>query len=236
MHSVGQLTTDMTVHKWIYIVGRALSARKTTIAANDIWNHRESSAWGSWEMSWRRTMKALQLNYSERWWEDLVTNFLFQRYKATYKEWVVVTTRYGRMISGKQANVSGICHDVSWQKRWLTYDIVNGVTLVQCGDTAKQWYRSSENWMRKGIEASCQAYSLRYLSMFGQVSQRRELPILHFWSDHGHSSECEGFPLPIIDNVFQGHQYWFMQDKDPKHESCMSKDFCEETSINWWRA
>ena len=39
--------------------------------------------------------------------------------------------------------------------------------------------------------------------------------------------------LPFIEKQFHATEYWFMQDKDPKHTSRVAKDFYLAKGINW---
>ena len=44
----------------------------------------------------------------------------------------------------------------------------------------------------------------------------------------------KGFLVLFIQKHFEGTNYRFMQDNDPKHTSRLAKAFYEEEGINWW--
>ena len=44
----------------------------------------------------------------------------------------------------------------------------------------------------------------------------------------------KNFLVSFIDKAFEGTNYRFVQDNDPKHTSRLAKAFCEEEGINWW--
>ena len=44
----------------------------------------------------------------------------------------------------------------------------------------------------------------------------------------------KNFLVLFIDKAFEGTNYRFMQDNDPKHTSRLAKAFYEEEGINWW--
>ena len=44
----------------------------------------------------------------------------------------------------------------------------------------------------------------------------------------------KNFLVLFIDKPFEGTNYRFMQDNDPKHTSRLAKAFYEEEGINWW--
>ena len=44
----------------------------------------------------------------------------------------------------------------------------------------------------------------------------------------------EDYLLPFIESHFQGMDYHFMQDNDPKHTSLKARASYKEKGINWW--
>ena len=68
--------------------------------------------------------------------------------------------------------------------------------------------------------------------MFGQAFPKEEQQISAFAPLY--VSILKGFSVPFIQKDFEGTNYRFMQDNDPKHTSRLAKAFYEEEGINWW--
>jgi transposase len=69
---------------------------------------------------------------------------------------------------------------------------------------------------RKGATAVCIFEGIMTAPLYCDILERTLLPFIQ-----------EKFPPPS--------SYRFMQDNDPKHTSCVAKDFFTSKSINWWR-
>ena len=133
----------------------------------------------------------------------------------------------------KQAKEDGICEDVSGKPGQLGHHHLDG--------------KSSEQ-----LKRHCQTM---------RVKVRREVPFkpvtthalkVHVWegiSKRKATNTCifkqtmdaplyvnilKGFLVPFIQKHFEGTNYRFMQNKDPKHTSRIAKAFYKEEGTNWW--
>ena len=147
-------------------------------------------------------------------------------------QWAVVRTRYGPMISAvkqKRMEFAQMCLDNN----------DNFDNVIWTDESSVQLKRHCQTMRVKiGRERTFKPAAKHALKVhvWGGISKRGATHIRIFDQTMDatlYIKILEDFLLPFIESHFQGTDYRFMQDNDPKHTSLKARAFYEEKAINW---
>ena len=164
----------------------------------------------------------------------MISSAAIRRHLRESLQWVVVKTRCGPMIS-----------DANKQKRLEFAKMClenqdNFDNIIWTDESSVQLKRHCQTMRVKvGREVPFKPVAKHALKVhvWAGISKRGATNICIFEQTMDaplYVSILKGFLVPFIQKHFEGTNYRFMQNKDPKHTSRIAKAFYKEEGTNWW--
>ena len=149
-------------------------------------------------------------------------------------QWVVVRTRFGPMISDankvKRKQFAQMCIDTNDNFDNVIWTDESSIQLTRHSQTMRVKV-GEERILKPAAKHSLKVH------VWAGISKRGATHICVFdqiIDGAFYIKILEDFLLPFISERFHDTKYRFMQDNDPKHTSCIAKEFYKEKGINWW--
>ena len=235
LETEGRKVSHTTVRKWIFrwqsnhgLKDQHRSGRPTKVTA-DIAAFIESKLEEDDEI----TSVELQ-RLVGRFFSTEISAPTIRRYIRMTLEWEVVRTRFGPMISDrnkvKRHEFARMCIETKDTFEDVIWTDESSIQLTRHGRNMR--VKIGKERVLKPVAK----HSLK-VHVWAGISKRGATHICIFdqiMDGALYVKILEDFFLPFIADKFQGTQYRFMQDNDPKHTSRVAKDFYQEKDINWW--
>ena len=158
---------------------------------------------------------------------------IIRRYIRTHLKQIVVHTRFGPMISeknkAKRSKFAQICLDTKDTFENVIWTDESSVQLTHHSQTMR--VKIGKERVLK--PAPKHAVKVR---VWAGISKRGATNICIFdqiMDGVLYTQILDKHLLPFLEEKFQGTEYRFMQDNDPKHTSRVAKHFYQEKGINW---
>ena len=163
-----------------------------------------------------------------------ITAATIRRYLRRTLDWKVVRTRTGPMISDankkKRMEFAQMCLDLGDEFNDVIWTDESSIQLKRHCQTMRikvgreRVYKpAAKHALKVHVWAGISKRGATNICIFDQIM---DAPL--------YVQILEGFLIPFIEDRFQGTNYRFMQDNDPKHTSRLAKTFYEEKGLNWW--
>ena len=236
MESEGRKVSRATVRKWVYrwkmnqgLQDKHRTGRKGKITI-DIATFIEEKLKEDDEIASTELNRFIARNFLVE-----ISASTIRRYIRKKLEWVSVRTRFGPMISEqnkvKRHEFAKMCIETK-----DTFD-----NVVWTDESSVQLTRHTQTMRVKvGKERVLKPKAKHAVKVhvWAGISKRGATRICVFdqiMDGPLYIRILEEFLLPFLDEAFPDEPYRFMQDNDPKHTSCVAKEFYKEKNINWWK-
>ena len=235
LRSEGRVTTRTTVSKWIFrwqefscLEDNHRKGRPSKIST-EMAKFMEEELEKDDEVTSAELQRILARRFGVQ-----VSPPTIRRYLRETLQWAVVRTRFGPMISEKnklkRMEFAKMCLDTEDDFDNVIWSDESSVQLKRHSQTMRVKI-GKERVLKPVAKHALKVHVWAGISKIGATNicifdQIMDAPL--------YVKILEGFLLPFLEKVFQGKQYRFMQDNDPKHTSRVAKAFYEEKGINWW--